>query len=177
VSCRSPRGRRSLIAATARVRNFAHCRARLGAAKCADQFIEKEIGHEYSLAHSRSFAHHLCLTVAPAPARARTPTLDGRSFEGVVLERGKTSGDADTLIFKDGQFRSTACDQYGHADGPYTASVSGDTIAFEAETESPKYGKLLWKGAVRGHKLDGTMTMVRDGKAAGEKWVVAGEIN
>ena len=130
------------------------------------------------LSHIRDlFAHHRCLAVAPAPARARTPTLDGRSFEGVVLARGKTSGDADTLIFNDGRFRSTACDQYGYADGPYTASVSGDTIAFEAETESPKYGKLLWKGAVRGHKLDGTMTMVRDGKAAGEKWVVAGEIN
>ena len=123
------------------------------------------------------FVPQLCLAVATAPARAQTSALDGRTFEGVVLECGKTSGDADTLIFKDGRFRSTACDQYDYADGPYTASVSGDTIAFEAETESPKYGKLLWKGAVRGHKLDGTMTMVRGGKAAGEKWVVAGETN
>jgi hypothetical protein len=121
------------------------------------------------------FMPRLCLAVATAPARARMPALDGRNFEGVVLERGKTSGDADTLIFNDGRFRSTACDQYGYSDGAYTASVSGDTIAFEAETESPKYGKLLWKGVVRAHKLDGTMTMIRDGKAAGEKWVVAGE--
>ena len=117
------------------------------------------------------------LAVATGPAPAKTSALDGRNFEGVVLERGKTSGDADTLIFNDGRFRSTACDQYGYADGPYTASVSGDTIAFEAETESPKYGKLLWKGVVRGHKLDGTLTTVREGKAAGEKWVVAGETN
>ena len=48
-------------------------------------------------------------------------------------------------------------------------------IAFEAETESPQYGKLLWKGTVRGPRLDGTMTMVRDGQSAGEKWVLAGE--
>jgi hypothetical protein len=132
------------------------------------------------LSHIRNlFMPHLCLAVAtaPAPAPARTFALDGRNFEGVVLERGKTSGDADTLIFNDGRFRSTACDQYGYADGPYTASVSGDAIAFEAETESPKYGKLLWKGVVRGHKLDGTLSMVRDGKAAGEKWVVAGDTN
>ena len=130
------------------------------------------------LSHVRDlFMSHRCLAVAAAPARAQKSALDGRNFEGVVLERGKTSGDADTLIFNDGRFRSTACDQYGYADGPYTASVSGDAIAFEAETESPKYGKLLWKGMVRGHKLDGTMTMVRDGKAAGEKWVVAGEKN
>jgi hypothetical protein len=37
--------------------------------------------------------------------------LDGRRFDGVVLERGKTSGDADTLIFEGGRFRSTACDR------------------------------------------------------------------
>jgi hypothetical protein len=123
------------------------------------------------------FVPHVWLAVATAPSRAQTSALDGRNFEGVVLERGKTSGDADTIIFKDGRFRSTACDQYGYADGPYTASVSGEAIAFEAETESPKYGKLLWKGAVRGGKLDGIMTMVRDGKVAGEKWVVAGEVD
>jgi hypothetical protein len=106
---------------------------------------------------------------------ASSAVLDGRSFEGVVLESGKTSGDADTLIFAQGRFRSTACDRWEYGDGPYTASATGDTIAFEAETESPKYGKLLWKGFVRGRKLDGTLTMVRNGKPAGEKWVVAGE--
>jgi hypothetical protein len=130
------------------------------------------------ISHIRDlFTPHLSLAVAAAPARTQTSALDGRNFDGVVLERGKTSGDADTLIFNDGRFRSTACDQYGYSDGPYAASVSGDMIVFEAETESPKYGKLLWKGVVRGHKLDGTMTMVREGKAAGEKWVVAGETN
>jgi hypothetical protein len=113
--------------------------------------------------------------VAAAAGVARAAALDGRTFEGVVLESGKTSGDADTLIFAGGRFRSTACDRYEYGDGPYTVSTSGDAIAFEAETVSPKYGKLLWKGVVRGRKLDGTLTMVRDGKAAGEKWVVAGE--
>jgi len=102
--------------------------------------------------------------------------LDGRRFEGVVLERGKTSGDADTLIFDKGLFRSTACDHYGYGDGPYRASVAGDALNFEAETESAQYGKLRWAGTVRGEKLDGTLTMVRDGKPAGEKWVVAGEV-
>jgi len=117
----------------------------------------------------------LCMAVATDSALAQAAVLDGRSFEGVVLERGKTSGDADTLIFDKGRFRSTACDRYGYADGPYSTSVLGDEVAFEAETESPKYGKLLWKGVVRGQKLDGTLTMVRDGQATGEKWVVAGE--
>jgi hypothetical protein len=113
--------------------------------------------------------------VANAVASGQAAALDGRTFDGVVIERGKTSGDADTIIFKNGRFRSTACDQYGYGDGAYTASRSGESIAFEAQTESPQYGKLLWKGVVTGKKLDGSMTMIRDGKATGEKCLVAGE--
>ena len=110
------------------------------------------------------------------PSTAGSSLLDGRRFEGVVLERGKTTGDADTLIFERGLFRSTACDRYGYGDGPYSARAAGDSLAFEAETESAQHGKLRWAGTVRGEKLDGTLTMLRDGKATGEKWVVAGEI-
>ena len=112
-------------------------------------------------------------TATPSSASS---LLDGRRFEGVVLERGKTSGDADTLIFERGLFRSTACDRYGYGDGPYTARATGDGLAFEAETESAQYGKLRWAGSVRDGKLDGTLTMLRDGKPTGEKWVVAGEV-
>lgn len=112
-------------------------------------------------------------TTAPSTTAS---LLDGRRFEGVVLERGKTAGDADVLIFEGGLFRSTACDRYGYGDGPYSARTTGEGLAFEAETESAQYGKLRWAGTVRGEKLDGTLTMIRDGKAAGEKWVVAGEI-
>ena len=105
-----------------------------------------------------------------------TNLLDGRRFDGVVLERGKTSGDADTLIFERGRFRSTACDRYGYGDGAYSATVQGETVSFAVETESPKYGQLRWKGVVNGERLDGSFVMVRDGKPAGEKWVVAGEV-
>jgi hypothetical protein len=101
--------------------------------------------------------------------------LDGRNFVGVVLECGKTQGDADTIIFTDGRFRSTACDRYEYGDGPYTARAENGTVRFEAQTESPKYGKLLWQGVVHGRRLDGTLTMVRDGKTLGEKWLLAGE--
>jgi len=101
--------------------------------------------------------------------------LDGRSFQGVFLERGKTSGDADTLIFKDGRFRSSACDKYGYSDAAYKTSAEGDTVRFEAETQSAKYGKLLWNGVVRGGKLDATVMMMQPGKEPKENWVVAGE--
>ncbi|MCW5632224.1 MAG: hypothetical protein KIT17_02720 [Rubrivivax sp.] len=109
------------------------------------------------------------------PAARSEASLEGRRFHGVVLERGKTAGDADTLIFEGGRFRSTACDRYGYGDGPYIAHPDGDAVRFEAETESPQYGRLRWQGRVQGARLDGTLTMLRDGAAAGEKWVLAGE--
>ena len=101
--------------------------------------------------------------------------LDGRSFAGIVLECGKTEGDADTLIFQNGRFRSTACDKYEYGDGAYAATAADGAVRFKAQTESPKYGKLLCEGVVRGKRLDASFTMVRDGKMLGEKWVLAGE--
>jgi hypothetical protein len=62
-----------------------------------------------------------------------------------------------------------------YADAPYKAAEAGDMTRFEAETQSAKYGKLLWTGTVRGGKLDATVMMVRDGKPAIENWVVAAE--
>jgi hypothetical protein len=109
------------------------------------------------------------------PSLAHANGLDGRSFTGVFLERGKTSGDADTITFKDGRFRSSACDRYGYSDAPYKVTAVGDATRFETETQSAKYGKLLWNGTIRGGKLDATVMMVRDGKSPIENWVVAAE--
>jgi hypothetical protein len=117
----------------------------------------------------------LGLTLLAIHAAAFAGPLDGRRFDGVFLERGKTSGDADTLIFKDGRFRSTACDRYGYSDAPYRATVQGEAVVFETETESPRYGKLVWKGVVRDGKLDATAVAVRSGKSPVENWIVAGE--
>jgi hypothetical protein len=102
--------------------------------------------------------------------------LDGRRFDGIVLECGKTAGDADTLSFEGGRFRSSACDQYGYGDGAYIAHESAGGIVFDSETESPKYGKLRFHGVVNGARMDATLTMVRDGVACGEKWILAGQV-
>ena len=124
---------------------------------------------------TRTAAAVALATVSIFPAFAETSTLDGRSFEGVFIQRGKTSGDSDTLLFRDGRFRSTACDRYGYSDAPYRTASAGDVTRFEAETRSPKYGRLVWSGAIRDGKLDATATMVRDGQPDNENWVVAGE--
>jgi hypothetical protein len=109
---------------------------------------------------------------ATSPAFA--DSLDGKSFEGVFLAKGKTRGDADTLTFKNGRFHSSACDRYGYSDASYQAIPDGNAIRFEAETESAKYGKLRWTGFVRGEKLDATVLMIQEGKSPIENWVAAG---
>ena len=106
---------------------------------------------------------------------ASTPSLDGKRFHGVVIEPGKTASDAETVMFEKGRFRSTACDQYGYGDGPYTTTSSAEGINFKAQTESAQYGQLQWQGVIQGGRLDGTLTMMRDGQSVGEKWILAGE--
>ena len=80
--------------------------------------------------------------------------LDGKTFAVETGEKGKSGGDKDTLTFKDGNFRSAGCDQYGFGDGAYTSSVKGDSIQFEAVTTSPTKGKMTWKGTVTGDKIE-----------------------
>lgn len=113
---------------------------------------------------------------ATAPASALSNPLDGRRFDGIVLECGKTAGDAESITFSAGRFRSSACDAYGYGDGAYRTREVAGAIEFESETESPQYGRLRWQGVVRGARMDATLTMLRDGVACGEKWILAGQV-
>jgi hypothetical protein len=80
--------------------------------------------------------------------------LDGKTFLVEQGEKGKAAKGTDTLIFKNGKFRSAGCDQYGFGDGAYTATAEGDTVRFVAETTSESKGKMQWEGTVRGDKID-----------------------
>ena len=80
--------------------------------------------------------------------------LDGKTFVVETGEKGKSGGEKDILTFKDGNFHSTGCDQYGFGDGAYTSTVNGDSIQFEAVTTSPTKGKMTWKGTVIGDKIE-----------------------
>lgn len=102
-----------------------------------------------------------------------TALLDGKSFFGTFVQKGKTTGDADTLTFSAGRFHSSACDQYGYGDGTYQARAEGDAIHFDAETKSPRYGKLVWSGSVRGKDFTCDVLMVQDGKSPIENIVTA----
>jgi hypothetical protein len=103
-------------------------------------------------------------------ATAQEGALDGKTFAGVMGEAGKDKGDGDELIFKDGKFSSEACEKYGFGDAPYTATVSGDTTTFEADTVSAKEGKMKWTGTLTGDELTGTTVWTKEGQAPVEYW-------
>lgn len=96
--------------------------------------------------------------------------LDGKSYSGMLGEKGKTKGDKDDFVFKEGTFHSTACDAYGFGAAAYTAREEAGAIAFEATTHSAKEGDMEWKGAVKGDAVEGTVVWKKAGKAPKDYW-------
>jgi hypothetical protein len=99
-----------------------------------------------------------------APKAKAAATLDGKSFAGTSTEDGKKKGDADTLIFADGKFRSTACDQYGFKPAAYTVKSEGKALVFEATAQSDKEGTNTWKGKVLGDAITGHLVWTKKGQ-------------
>src|ERR1700693_1618327 len=104
------------------------------------------------------------LILSAAPGGAEKMPLDGATFVGTMMEKGKTEGDPDELVFKDGKFRSTACDAYGFTETRYTAAVSDVNTRFEAVATSPKEGTMKWKGTVQGETIAGTVDWEKEGQ-------------
>ena len=96
--------------------------------------------------------------------------LDGKSFTGQMGKKGQTQGDKDTFIFKEGMFRSTACDPYGFKPASYSSAQSGEKVIFKADAFSPTEGGMKWNGTVQGNEIKGTAVWVKSGKAPVEHW-------
>jgi hypothetical protein len=97
-------------------------------------------------------------------AEAQTAALDGRAFVADAGEKGKAADEKnDVITFNGGKFHSSACDQWGFNKGDYKVSSSGEAVAFEAETQSEKDGRLVWKGTVRGDVIEGTFVHYKKG--------------
>lgn len=101
--------------------------------------------------------------------------LDGRSYVGKTGEVGKEATEDEEILFKDGKLHSVGCEPWGFNDGEYRAihPGEGEKIHFEAETESPKHGKIVWKGTVEGESIDVMYTWSKKGllgTKTKEKW-------
>lgn len=81
--------------------------------------------------------------------------LDGKSFQGTFVRAGEKDGDADTFIFKNGQFISTACQDKGFDPAGYTAKPDGKVVRFEAESHAGD-ALMRWSGTVDGDQFNAT---------------------
>ena len=116
----------------------------------------------------------ICLVIFMVAAgfagAAEKGALDGKSFVGETGEKGKVKGDKDELIFADGKFRSTGCDQYGFTAVPYATKKEGGSISFEAHSTSEKEGTIHWTGKVTGDDCEGTFVWSKPGQKDIEYW-------
>ena len=108
----------------------------------------------------------LALTYAVAgPDDGMTPTdapLDGLRFQGTTGEQGKGDHHPDTISFKDGQFRSLDCENWGFGPAPYRASKDGDVYHFIATLLSDDRGRLEWQGTVRGDTAEASFRWLHE---------------
>jgi hypothetical protein len=107
----------------------------------------------------------LASTSASSWAQAPAGALEGKTFDVVLTEEGKESGDKDQLIFKDQKFESVGCRQYGFGPVAYTTeSADGGATAFQATTSSATEGTIEWRGTAEGDRVEGHMLWKKQGQ-------------
>ena len=92
--------------------------------------------------------------------------LDGHVFEAkIVPEDNFTAPNnaplIDKLAFDNGLFVSEICTRYDFAPAQYWVRNDDGAIRFYAELRSPTSGRMVWTGAVKDGKLEGTMRWTR----------------
>ena len=114
--------------------------------------------------------------IAQAAPAAAASLLDNKTFVADTGPKGKPAEEkGDVLTFRDGQFHSSLCDQYGYTKAPYQARSEDNAIVFETETNSEKDGRLVWRGTARGNDVEGTILHYKKGvfgisNAPNEMW-------
>lgn len=74
--------------------------------------------------------------------------LEGTRFVGPTGELKKSVDHEDELSFRDGYFRSSACEEWGFGPSSYSAWREGNAVVFEAELQSPENGTMAWQGRI-----------------------------
>ena len=92
---------------------------------------------------------HVAVFAADAPT-SKPNALDGLRFIGETGEQGKGVHHEDTITFKDGEFRSLDCEDWGFGPAAYTVKQDGESFHFSATLLSPDRGTLEWQGTITG---------------------------
>ncbi len=92
-------------------------------------------------------------------------SLDGKTFSVKINEHGK-DGEAtdDEIMFKDGTFFSTDCEQYGFGAAPYEFRTKDGITLFITSATSEKEGEIQWEGKVEGDEISGTSIWSKPGQ-------------
>jgi len=96
----------------------------------------------------------LAILFNTAVCLAQGGLLDGNVYVGQSREKHKRAVKEDELRFLDGKFHSIRYGQRGFNEGMYSAKAMEHTIYFEAETLSPKQGKIKWYGVIHGDSIE-----------------------
>jgi len=100
------------------------------------------------------FTLSLAILFSPAAVAGQENLLDGKIFVGQSEEKHRRGVSEDELRFKNGEFHSIGYGQKGFSEGIYTARAEADKIYFEAETVSPKKGRIKWRGIVHKDSIE-----------------------
>lgn len=101
------------------------------------------------------------LILCPTTTQSKFPPradLDGMVFVGELHVTKNGTKIPERLTFTRGLFHSLASDNFGYTDGPYAARRIGEAILFDAFTESPDLGSMIWRGRIIGDELQGRAT-------------------
>lgn len=92
-------------------------------------------------------------------------SLDGKSYSIKITEHNKDGEPTDDeLIFKDGTFFSTDCEQYGFSAAKYESKSKDGVTKFKSTLTSDKEGKAEWEGAAKGDNISGTFIWSKAGQ-------------
>ena len=100
------------------------------------------------------FTLSLVIMLGITPVIAQEDLLDGKVFVGQSREKHKKAVKEDELRFVEGEFYSVGYGQRGFSGGVYKVRTEDDRIYFNAETVSPKQGKIKWRGIVHGDSIE-----------------------
>jgi len=102
--------------------------------------------------------------VNPSFSGEASRILDGKAFVGLNGEKGHPldPDENEEIVFENGKFTSVSCEPYNFNSSEYSATVVGDTIHFEAVTESPTHGKIAWQGTVDGDEAEMTFVWTKE---------------
>jgi hypothetical protein len=96
----------------------------------------------------------LAIVLLAAAASANASELEGRTFEGEIVDENGVPRAKDTVTFKDGKFHSVTCGRFGFSEVLYWMRTDGDAIHFLVQSVHPENGSMNIKGTVRGEQAE-----------------------